>query len=101
MTNPPRPQTVAFFALACGVAATLAAWYLVGGEQKAEQERAFEAKSQVMASAVERRMQRYLDVLYGLDALANHEPVLSRLEFHTYVTALDLGGRHPVVQSVE
>src|SRR5437588_304320 len=40
-------------------------------------------------------------MLFGLDALANHDLTLSRAEFHQYVAALDLGRRLPGVQAVE
>ena len=96
-----RPQSVALIALACGVAATLAAWYVVGRAVEAESVREFAGKSQIAAGAVERRIQRYIDLLYGLDALANHEEHLSRLEFHTYVAGLDVGTRQPGVQALE
>ncbi|MDQ3027940.1 MAG: EAL domain-containing protein [Pseudomonadota bacterium] len=96
-----RPQSVALIALACGVAATLLAWHLVGRQVQHESRGEFANRAQLAANVVERRIQRYVDLLYGLDALANHEARLSRLEFHRYVSALDLGRRLPGVQAVE
>src|SRR5688572_28708207 len=101
MTNPLRPQSVALIALAIGVAATLAGWYVVGRQAEAEARAELASQAAVATNVVERRIQRYIDLLYGLDALANHEPSLSRLEFHTFVSALDLGLRLPGVQAVE
>jgi signal transduction histidine kinase len=44
---------------------------------------------------IEARLRSYTDVLHGLQALfATHEPV-DRVQFHRYVTALDLGRRYP------
>ena len=96
-----RPHSVALVALACGLAATIFAWNLSGQQERAAQQAAFQARAQATANGVDRRMQRYLDVLYGLDALASHEDELSRIEFHNYVAGLDLGGRHPGVQAVQ
>ena len=101
MTNHLRPQSVALITLAFGVAATLAGWFVVGRQAEGEARTEFASQAAVATNVVERRIQRYVDLLYGLDALANHEPKLSRLEFHTYVTALDLGQRLPGVQAVE
>ena len=91
MTNPLRPQSVALIALAIGVAATLAGWFVVGRQAEGEARAEFASQAAVATNVIERRIQRYVDLLYGLDALANHEANLSRLEFHTYVSALDLG----------
>jgi diguanylate cyclase (GGDEF)-like protein/PAS domain S-box-containing protein len=96
-----RPQSVALIALACGAAATLLAWFLVG-RQVAEESRAeFANQAQLATNVVQRRIQRYIDVLYGLDALANHDTTLSRREFHFYVQGLDIGARLPGVQALE
>jgi len=101
MTNYLRPQSVALLALAFGVAATVAGWYVVGRQAEGEARAEFASQAAVATNVVERRLQRYIDLLYALDALANHQPTLSRLEFHNYVAALDLGQRLPGVQAVE
>jgi diguanylate cyclase (GGDEF)-like protein/PAS domain S-box-containing protein len=96
-----RPQSVALVALACGAGATLLAWYLAGRQVELESRAEFANQAQLAANVVERRIQRYIDVLYGLDALANHDFEMSRREFHNYVGGLDLGRRMPGVQAVE
>jgi CHASE1-domain containing sensor protein len=96
-----RPQSVALIALACGVVATLAGWWVVGRQAEREAVVEFANQASLATNVIERRLQRYIDLLYGLDALANHEPHLTRLEFHNYVQALDLGQRLPGVQAVE
>src|SRR5689334_20991545 len=96
-----RPQSVALIALACGIAATLTGWWIVGRQAEREARAEFANQASLATNVVERRIQRYIDLLYGLDALANHEPSLTRIEFHNYVAALDLGARLPGVQAVE
>ena len=101
MKNPLRPQRVALITLACGVAATVLGWFFVGRQVELESRVEFATRAQLASNVVERRIQRYIDLLYGLDALANHEAYLTRLEFHQYVSALNLGRRLPGVQAVE
>ena len=96
-----RPQSVALITLAVGVAATLLAWWALGRQVAIESDAEFANRAQLAASVVERRIHRYVDLLYGLDAMANHEKDLTRLEFHAYVSGLDLGRRLPGVQAVE
>ena len=96
-----RPQSVALAALACGLAATLVAWFLTGAQEKREAEAEFASRSNLATNLLERRIQRYVDVLYGLEALAYHDPDLSRGEFARYVSALDLNRRLQGVQAVE
>ena len=96
-----RPPAIAVIALAIGLAATIVAWYLLGAEARREGRLEFDARANAAASGVERRIQRYLDILYGLQAFAYHTQVPSRAEFHQYVTALQLGKRFPGVQAAE
>ena len=97
MTQTLRQQSVALLVLVLGMAATMAGWYVVGRQAEAEARAEFANQAGVATHVLERRIQRYVDLLYGLDALANHEPNLSRLEFHTYVAGLELGQRLPGV----
>jgi len=101
MMTPSRPQSVALTALAIGVAATLLAWYLVGRQVEVESVAEFANRAQLAANALERRVQRYVDLLYGLDALANQEELLTRGDFNKYVAGLDLGSRLPGVRAME
>jgi CHASE1-domain containing sensor protein len=96
-----RPPTVALVVLACGVAATLLAWFFVGGQARYDAQLEFAGKANLAANVLERRFQRYVDVLYGLEALAYHDERLSRPEFHHYVSTLELGRRFPGVKAVE
>ncbi len=96
-----RPQNVALVALCCGVAATLFAWFLAGRQVEREAAAEFSGQANLAANILERRIQRYIDVLYGLEALANHDENLRRREFAHYVAALELGKRFPGVTAVE
>jgi diguanylate cyclase (GGDEF)-like protein/PAS domain S-box-containing protein len=96
-----RPQNVALLALACGVAATLFAWFLAGRQVQGEAQAEFAGQANLAANILERRVQRYIDLLYGLEALAYHDESLSRAEFAHYAAALELGKRFPGVTAVE
>ncbi len=96
-----RPQSVAAIVLAFAGAATLLAWFLVGRQVELESRAEFANQAQFAGNVVERRIQRYIDVLYGLDALANREVDVSRREFHHYSQNLNLGERLQGVQAVE
>ncbi len=61
-----RPQNVALLALACGVAATLFAWFLAGRQIEREAEVEFAGQANLATNILERRIQRYIAVLYGL-----------------------------------
>ena len=96
-----RPKNVALVALACGLAATLLAWFLAGRQVQREQVSEFSGQANLAANILERRLQRYIDLLYGLEALAHHDEVLGRRGFALYVAALELGKRFPGVTAVE
>ena len=96
-----RPQNVALLALSCGLAATLFAWFLAGRQVEREARVEFVGQANLATNLLERRIQRYIDVLYGLEALANRDENLRRREFARYVSALELGKRFPGVTAVE
>src|SRR5258708_32215790 len=101
MKNYLRPSNVALVVLACGLAASLFAWLLAGTQAKHEAQIEFAHQANLAANVLERRIQRYVDVLYGLEALAYHDEQVSRTEFHHYVSALELHQRFPGVKAVE
>ena len=96
-----RPRTVAAVAVAIALAATLWAWFIAGRQVEREGSAKFEQQASLAAGLLERRIQRYIDVLYGLEALAYHDQTLSRTEFGRYVSALEPGKRFPGVQAVQ
>ncbi|HEX4779866.1 MAG TPA: EAL domain-containing protein [Usitatibacter sp.] len=101
MNRPHRPQIVALAALALGAAATLVAWLATGWQAEREGELEFAAQANRAATLLEQRVHRYLDVLYGLGALAYHDTRVTRAEFSRYANALDLPHRFPGVKAVE
>src|SRR5688572_24504880 len=101
MKKYPPPQSVAWIALAIGVAATALAWWISSRQAESQARAEFASRTQLAAQLVERRFQRYLDALYGLDAFASHEPDFPRIEFHEYAAALAAGERLPGVQALE
>jgi diguanylate cyclase (GGDEF)-like protein/PAS domain S-box-containing protein len=96
-----KPLPLAWTALALGVASTILAWYLVGLQQDREARAEFANSANLATSVIERRMQRYVDMLYGLEALASHDTDFSRTDFYDYTSALDVGRRFPGIQSIQ
>jgi len=96
-----RPQSLALIVLACGVGLTLFAWHLAGRQAEHEAQAEFASQANLAAGVLERRLQRYIDLLYGLEALPYHDQNLTRVEFSNYVIALDLRRRFAGVKAVE
>jgi diguanylate cyclase (GGDEF)-like protein/PAS domain S-box-containing protein len=96
-----RPQSVALAALAVGLGATLITYYLAGRQVEREAHADFKSQASLATSVLQRRVQRYVDVLYGLEALAYHDRRVTRPEFSRYVAALQIRRRFPGVQAVE
>jgi len=101
MKNFLRSRNVRLLALACGLLATLFAWYQAGQAVEREETAQFNARANVATAVLERRIQRYLDILYGLQAFAYHTEEITRQDFRQYGRALQLGKRFPGVQAVE
>ena len=70
MKNFLRSRNVRLLALVCGLLATLFAWYQGGRVVEREESAQFAARANVATVVLERRIQRYLDILYGLQAFA-------------------------------
>ncbi|APV51943.1 hypothetical protein BWI17_21085 [Betaproteobacteria bacterium GR16-43] len=96
-----RPQNLALVTLLGGVALSLAAWYFVGREAERQAEADFVNQANLAASLVDRRIQRYVDLLYGLEALASHGHELTRRDFNQHVTALQAARRFPGIQATQ
>ncbi len=101
MTRPLRPHIVALAALALGVAATLLAWFMAARQADRESRVEFSNHANLAANLLDRRVQRYVDVLYGLEALAYHETNLSRADFSRYAFALEIHRRFQGLTAVE
>jgi len=96
-----RPPNPALVALACGVVVTLLAWYLVGRSVDREARAEFTNQADLAAGVIERRMQRYIDLLFGLEALTSHDPKFTRQDFADYVAALDVERRFPGIKAIQ
>ncbi|HXF80877.1 MAG TPA: EAL domain-containing protein [Usitatibacter sp.] len=101
MDRPQRPQLIALAALALGAAATLVAWLATGWQAEREGEGEFSARASRSAALIEQQVHRYLDVLYGVAALAYHDARVTRAEFSRYARALDLPRRFPGIKAIE
>jgi diguanylate cyclase (GGDEF)-like protein/PAS domain S-box-containing protein len=101
MKNYLRPQTVALITLASGLAASVATWFFVGQQADREARAEFATRANLATNLVERRVQRYVDLLYGMEAFVSDRPDLSRREFYRYVYALQAARRFPGVQSLQ
>ena len=96
-----QPQSLAWIALACGAAAAIGAWHFAARQSDSDARAEFESRANLAASLVDRRVQRYIDLLYGMEALFGNDPSVSRVQFQGFITALDAGRRFPGVQALE
>ena len=94
-------QSLAWFTLALGVAASVGAWHFAARQSDSETRSEFESRANLAASLVDRKVARYIDLLYGMEALFGNDPSVSRAQFQGFVTALDAGRRFPGVQALE
>ena len=101
MTSAIRHTGLAPAVLVLGISLSLVAWLLVAGILEKQAKADFDRISLATVGAIERRTQRYIDILHGLEGLFGHDPSVSRLAFQRYVNSLDLSTRFPGVQAVE
>ena len=101
MTRLLRHTGLARVVLILGIAMSLAAWFFVARLMDKQARADFDMKVRATISAVERRTQRYIDILPGLEGLFGHDPSVSRLGLQRYVNSLNLATRFPGVQAVE
>ncbi|HSS27743.1 MAG TPA: CHASE domain-containing protein, partial [Usitatibacter sp.] len=87
--------------MALGAAATLVAWFATGWQAKREGEVEFAAQASRSSALIEQQVHRYLDVLYGVAALAYHDARVTRAEFSRYARALDIPRRFPGIKAIE
>ena len=101
MTSAIRHTGLAPAVLVLGIALSLGAWFLVAGVVEKQAKADFDRIALATVGAIERRTQRYIDILHGLEGLFGHDPSVSRLAFQRYVNSLNLSTRFPGVQAVE
>ena len=101
MTRLLRYTGLARLVLILGITLSLATWFFVGRMVEQQVRADFDIKTRATISVIERRSQRYIDVLHALEGLFGHDPTLSRAGFHHYVNSFILPTRLPGVQAVE
>ncbi len=87
--------------LILGIAMSLATWFFFARLIEKQALADFDTKTRETINKIERRTQRYIDVLQGLEGLFGHDPSVSRPGFQRYVNSLNLATRYPGIQAVE
>lgn len=80
---------------------SLVAWIFVARLIDNQAHADFDTKARTTINTIERRAQRYIDILHGLEGLFGHDPSMSHLGFQRYVNSLNLSTRFPGIQAVE
>ena len=80
---------------------SLVAWIFVARLIDNQAHADFDTKVRTTINTIERRAQRYIDILHGLEGLFGHDPSVSHLGFQRYVNSLNLATRFPGIQAVE
>ncbi len=101
MTRLLRHSGLAKYVLILGIALSLLAWFFVCRLVERQARADFDAKAQATISVIERRTQRYIDLLHGLEGLFGHDISVTRGEFQRYVNSLSLPTRFPGIQAIE
>ena len=96
-----RHTGLAKVVLTLGIVFSLTTWFFVGRLMEQQAQADFDTKARATIGAIERRAQRSIDILHGLEGLFGHDPSLSRAEFQNYINSLNLPHRFPGVQAVE
>ena len=90
----------AWVVLVIGCALSAAAAYWVVGQVEHEARVKFENDADDVRDSVEKRLQAYADVLYGVRGLFISSGSVNREAFRRYVSSLDLDRRYPGIQVV-
>src|SRR5450631_1293097 len=90
----------AWVVLAIGCALSAAGAYWVARQVEQEARVKFEDDVGDARDSIERRLQAYAQVLYGVRGLFSASEVVSRDAFQRYVSSLDLDRRYPGIQVV-
>ena len=93
-----RSTGYAWVILACGVVVSVASFYVINMRAEAMARLRFENEVRDAGSRIENRVRSYADVLYGVRALFQAKGLVSRREFHDYVSSLNLSQRYPGFQ---
>ena len=91
---------LAWLVLAVCMASTMAAWYFTSRDADAKAELHLKIEANSARTAIERRMEGYLNVLRGGAALFNAVGNVSREQWHTYVSGLQIETYWPGIQGI-
>ncbi len=80
---------------------SVAAWLVAGRQVEQAAIADFANQANLAANLVDRRVQRYVDLLYGLEAFSAQERELTRREFNAHAAAVQAGRRFPGVQGIQ
>src|SRR5438093_717524 len=96
------PRGKAFFpllVLGSGIALSILLHFVIKDNVEGEAQLRFERQASDAKHVIEQRVRSYTDVIYGLGALFRSE-LVSRAQFHHYVSGLDLKHRYPGFQII-
>ncbi len=96
-----RHHSLAYIIVAFGTLMSLVAWYFAAQLVERQTRADFDTRAQEVVGSIERRAQRYVDLLHGLEGLFGHDPSVSRAQFHRYIVSLNLPRRFPGVRAME
>jgi len=85
----------AYVVLACTLLLTVAAWRYAERTVRANEQERFDRVVGTSRSALDRRLESYLQILMGVRALFASSAAVERSEFRSFVAGLGLEARHP------
>jgi signal transduction histidine kinase len=81
--------------LVIAIAASVALFIVIRDAVESVARLRFEREASDIKHVIEARINSYTDIMYGLQALLATQSPVSRIQFHRYVTSLDLKRRYP------
>ncbi|TCJ18474.1 hypothetical protein E0L93_05645 [Rubrobacter taiwanensis] len=93
-------MAVAYAVLAGALFLTGVAWYYVSQNARTQEQSRFDEAAQRTLQAVDRRMNTYVDAMFGTRGLFAASRSVERGEFRAYVRSLDLRRRYPGIQAL-
>ena len=96
-----RSWLLAFVVLSLGIAATAASTVQVRADVNDKRNLELDLVTERTATAIQRRVDSYQEILYGLRALYAANEVVQRDQFFDYMESADLTARYPGLQALE
>ena len=95
-----RAAWPAYVVLACTLLLTFGAWRYAERAVRAHEQERFDRVVASSRTAIDRRLDTYLQILMGVRALFAGSASVERPEFKSYVAGLGLHGRYPSIRGV-